>query len=79
LGPKAFAADRLLAIFYNIVDERVDNGIDIYYQASFDINCFSFKVNFHSFVAIHPCFAALLKKSNRFTRSLHGSGNEMQV
>jgi hypothetical protein len=43
LGPKAFAADRLLAIFYNIVDERVDNGIDIYYQASFDLIAFPLK------------------------------------
>jgi origin recognition complex subunit 5 len=29
LGPKAFPVERMLAIFYSIIDEQLDDGIDI--------------------------------------------------
>jgi hypothetical protein len=33
LGPKPFGVDRMLAIFYNIIDEEdVDSSVDIYLQ-----------------------------------------------
>jgi origin recognition complex subunit 5 len=32
LGPKMFTIDRMLAIFYNIIDDSVGCGVDIYLQ-----------------------------------------------
>ncbi|RUP46606.1 hypothetical protein BC936DRAFT_146737 [Jimgerdemannia flammicorona] len=34
LGPKAFPVERMLAIFYSIIDEPIDNTVDIHMQIS---------------------------------------------
>jgi hypothetical protein len=34
LGPKAFPVERMLAIFYSIIDEKLDDAIDIPVQVN---------------------------------------------